>query len=287
MRELPHMDQKKQGISKSPQEFFALCCEQRLRGALEMEVSGEDSAEEATRLRLMMAYFDQSCLELSSKRLLEKEDLSLIDQCLLPSGEIHVLPPRPLWLMLADPQPVYGVDPDDPDDLWADERVAALFFRAPFSTEVLRHAVTSPFFELPWPLEDQAPLWYEWRLDLIDPDGIFFSALQYYYDQRTARWRKMEGSTCPWDACRQALDEELGYPTVIACSQCQEAMNYYSRWLATIIQENRGTTLLLKWTTLEIRKRALLSHTKPSGAQPGHRVFKARRRLRKKGKKRS
>jgi hypothetical protein len=268
-------------VRKSPQEFFNLCSELRLQGALAMEFPPEIPQEEAETNRLLAALFDQNCLELASKRLLEKKDLSLVDQHLLPSGEIQTLPTRPLWLMLEVPQPVYGVEPEDSGDPWANERLAALFFRAPYSNEAFRHAVTPPVFGLPWKDEDQSPLWYEWRVDMIDSNGVPFRDLAYYYDQRTARWRKMEVATCPWDACGQTMDEELGYPTIVPCPLCQETLDYYTRWLATIIQGNIGKPLFLKWPELEIRKRDLLTQKRQSSARRGKRVLKAKIRLRK------
>ena len=139
--------------------------------------------------------------------------------------------------------------------------------------------------ERPFPKTLQAPQWYEWRLDLIDPEGIFFSALQYYYDVRTGRWRKMEGSTCPVDECSVEMDKELGYPTIAPCRLCLETMDNYSRWITTCLHMQLGQPLYLKSIAWETRKRAFFSRSGvPGSGQKKPRTFKVRVKKRKKKK---
>ena len=126
------------------QEFFVRCCEQRLKGWLSASAIPGQSQQEAMQLNQFMAYLDQSCLDLASKRLLTEADLSRIDHHLLGSGRIEHLSELPVWLHLKVPQPVFGMDGEDPDDPWAKERVAAFFFRAQASTEILSRVLVLP-----------------------------------------------------------------------------------------------------------------------------------------------
>lgn len=257
------------------QEFFERCCEQRLKGWLTAEGPPGESEQEPEQFRQFMAYLDQSCLDLAAKRLITEEDQIRIDQVLLESGAIQVMPQLPVWFHFEVPQPVFDIDPDDQEDPWANERVVALFFRAPFSREVLDRVLIPPLAERRPPKDELAPQWYEWRLDLIDSEGIFFSAMHYYYDLRTGRWRKMEESTCPVDECTSAMDQELGYATIVPCPTCQRAMEYYSRRIATCLHLQFGEPLYLKSTAWEIRKRAFFSRAGAPGAEQ-----KSRRRFR-------
>ena len=245
------------------------------RNTIEMEPLPNMTPEEVSKARLLFTYIDQTCLALATKRLLKEQDLGRTDD-LLGTGEIQVVPQRTLWLHLEVPQPVYGVDPES-DSAWAHERVAALFFRAQWSPETLAHAFVPPFSERPWTKDDPpAPTWWEWHLDLIDPSGIFYSAYHYYYDQRTTVWRKMEDATCPWDECGMTRDEAMGELVVAPCPECQEAMDYYSRWLATVIGENRGQPLFLENVEYTVRMRALKARVPLRGRPRGR--FKRRKK---------
>jgi len=266
----------------SYQDFFEKCSEGRLKRLLEEEPLSGLPELESRPTTLLMAYIDQSCLDLASKRLLTEEDLAKIDHSLLGSAKIQTMPELPMWFHFKVPQPVFGVESEDPDDSWADERVAACFFYAPFSTGILSRVIVPPMSERPFARTLHSPLWYEWRVDLIDPEGILFSAMRYYYDSRTSHWRKMEESTCPVDECTIKMDQELGYPSIVPCQICQKTLDYYSRWLSTCIHMQLGEQLYLKNIAWEIRKRDISSRTvMPGTGQKSHRKFTTTRRKKK------
>lgn len=267
------------GERQGYQDFFEHCCEQRLKAWLEAEGVPGQTEQEREYANHFMAILDQSCLDMATKRLLTEEDLSHIEHTLLTSGVIQEMPQLPVWFHLQVPQPVFGIDPSDQEDSWANERVVAFFFRAQSSREVLSRVLVPPLAGRRLSKTEQPPNWFEWRLDLIDPDGIFFSAMQYYYDMRTGRWRKMEVSTCPVDQCTEEMDHELGYPTVVPCPTCQQAMDHYSRWIATCLQLHLGKEISLKSTAWEIRKRAFFSSAEaPVSGPKKRRKFKVKLR---------
>jgi hypothetical protein len=95
--------------------------------------------------------------------------------------------------------------------------------------------------------------------------------MQYYYDQRSGQWRKMEESTCPMDECTEQLDQDLGSPSIVACPTCQETMDYYTRLLATCLHTQVGTPLTLTnphRSTLVGTHGLTSNHTTASGSRP-------------------
>jgi hypothetical protein len=270
-------------VVSHPTEFFNQYCERWWQGASDQEDPSGPEDQGETFGPLLMTYIELSCLDLATKFQVSEQDLGQLSARLLASGRIGSMPQLPVWLYLDVPQPVFGSDPSGEEDPWAGERVAAVYFRAPYSTEVLSRALIPPIGDRPFPKTMQSPLWFEWRLDLVDPQGTFFSAMQYYYDQRTGIWRKMEGTTCPWDECSRAVDAELGYEVVLPCPHCQETMDYYSRWLATFLQGGFGQRLHLRYAAWELRKRAFFgTPTTAPSPLPGRRVFKGKVRRPKK-----
>ncbi len=239
-------------MKSNSQAYFEKVCARRMQAYLAMEMSPDEDQEQTKHLAQLMAVLDQTCLDLSTQRLLTTSDLQRAEHWRQETAVIQPPLPVPLWLQLEEPQPAYGMEPGEGDE-WA---VAALFFRAPMSAAMFRHALLPPLANRPLPEGVNPPNWFEWRLDVIDPNGDSFHEYSYYYDERTCRWRIMETHLCPWELCARRADEELGYEVVVPCEQCQQALHYYSRLLATVVRENLGQPLALKNVAWERRKQA-------------------------------
>lgn len=253
-------------MKSNSQAYFEKVCARRMQAYLEMETSPGEDQEQIKHLAQLMAVLDQTCLDLSIQRLLTPHDLRRAEETQKASTAILPPLPVPLWLQLEKPQPAYGMEPGDGDE-WA---VAALFFRAPMSASMFRHALLPPLAKRPLPEGVNPPNWYEWRLDVLDPSGESFHEYSYYYDERTCQWRIMETHLCPWDQCAARADEELGYEVVVPCEQCQQALHYYSRLLATVVRENLGQPLDLKNVAWEQRKQAAAHAVALRGSSGGN-----------------
>jgi hypothetical protein len=239
---------------RNSQAFFEKVCARRMQSYLEVGKAPDGDQEQAEHLAHLMAVLDQTCLDLSTQRLLTASDLQRAERRTRETAVIQPLPPVPLLLLLEEPRPAYGMEPGDGDE-WA---VAALFFRAPWSANVFRQAMIPPLADRSLPEGVNPPNWYEWRLDVIDPNGDSFHEYSYYYDERTCRWRIMETHTCPWEHCVSRWDEELGYEAVVPCEACLQALHYYSLLLSTVVSEGEGLPQALKNVAWQQRKQALV-----------------------------
>jgi hypothetical protein len=189
----------------------------------------------------MIGYLDQLCFDLAEIRILDGDALDRAGQLFLECATLEAMPRYPVWIEPDDPQPFIGL----PDANGLERRVAALFLRAPFASDVLRRALVPPIVERPWGEGDQSPLWYDWRLDLIDPAGRTFPECTYWYDLRVGKWQVGETHVCPWDACVVKQGAPGEDPSVQLCQQCHATMDYYTRWLATVLKEDVGKILLI------------------------------------------
>jgi hypothetical protein len=237
-------------MTSKHQEFFERCCNKRLQTYTE-----RTALKQVAQSHAVLAYLDQWCLSCASKRCLEKADLHSLE-C-FPFDLLRNLPKHPIWVTFVPPQPAYCAGTARNQEA----QIAAAFFYALESPEILRRAFVPPITSRPWHKSDPlTPAWWQWQLDLMALDGTVLTDYRYTYDQRTAQWQKLISSTCPWNQCEYSIDENLEQRIVMTCCNlCQKSMDYYSSWLATLLHHHLGQKLRLKNTAFDSSKKQIFA----------------------------
>jgi hypothetical protein len=214
----------------------------KLALAAEETQPGTSGARERTLLLDRLPQLDQICFDLAETRILDAAAARRAQQLLHDSAHIEKMPSNPVWILLDEPEPLRRFAPTPPTaSATGERRVAAAFFRAPWGADVLRHAHDEPWLgEGEW-----SPPWYDWRLDLIDPAGETILEGEYRYDQRTGTWQAAATHACTWGTCLVDASAPRAETRVRVCERCEATMDYYVRWLATVLQEDVGKILMI------------------------------------------
>ena len=210
--------------------------------ALAAEETQAAGAREEGHLLDRLPQLDQICFDLAEIRVLDAAALDRAQQLLLDSAHLETMPSNPVWLQMDEPEPVRRFAPTPPTaSSTGERRVAAAFFRAPWGADVLGHVPGEPRRGE----GERSTPWYDWRLDLIDPSGEAIHECEYRYDQRTGTWQAAASHTCPWGTCVVEPGAPGKEPGVRVCERCEASMDYYGRWLATVLRKDVGKIVLI------------------------------------------